>query len=119
MSKRSDCFIVEYDPDATLNNSPDGKVLEHAYNIYNLYKENPKIFNFFLTGTATKIMALRILVARGIIPHEKIRFKYKEDILLVREDGGMDIQPEGFCNIYLDMNLEILKSMIGVKYNVR
>lgn len=77
--------------------------------IYENYKDNDYIY---LTSTETLILAFRLLVAEGKIPHDKIVFRFNGEIIKILPDGQTHIgYPKGFC----DAETNILFRMMEAK----
>jgi len=44
------------------------------------------------------IYEIRARVAEGSLPHDAIRFKYRDEIIRIDRNGELDKHPEGFCD---------------------
>lgn len=53
--------------------------------------------------------AIRLAIAKGEIPHDKIQFKYQDKVFSVNKYGAIMDWPTGFCDIGSRMCEEILK----------
>jgi hypothetical protein len=58
--------------------------------------ENPEHNLEFTTGTGLVIDALRVLVVTGKFPPDQILFMYKDQMMMVDENGRLDAWPDGF-----------------------
>jgi len=97
-------LIIEYDPESTVC-VPDSKVLDMAKKYNNCAKNYPETHLIF--GQGLVIDAFRVLVTLKEIDYKEIRFKFKDQIMMVDRNGRLNIWPRGFCDI-TDSFLDIL-----------
>ena len=54
------------------------------------------------------IYAFRILVKRGVIPHNNIVFKFKEQVIRLDRNGRIECYPHGFSDTLDNILMELL-----------
>lgn len=79
----------------------DDSVENFALKLFNTNKD-------FYTSTESLILAFRVLIAEGKIPHDKVQFEYDGQIIRLYKNGTFEPQPKGFCDCQYDMLIRLM-----------
>lgn len=58
-------------------------------------------------GNEVVINAFRVMVARGVVQSNDIRFMIRDVIITLSPSGRLSACPEGFCDVNLDLMCEL------------
>lgn len=89
------------------DSNADAKSESIAMNMYDMYKDYDYTH---LSSTESLFTAFRTLIAEGKIPHDKVVFKYNDEIMTIDSDGQLDRgYPRGFCDSEQDLMRRLIK----------
>lgn len=95
--KKQEKCIVEYaKPNVFALSASDHHALLIAKNVW-----TKKMY--IKTSSEILILAFRVLVKQGVIPHTEIRFKFGRQMIKIDKNGELDKYPPGFCETYTNL----------------
>jgi len=102
-------IFIEYDPHLSGAAWPDGQALERALSIAEWAKTiDADIHETY--STENIFYALRLLIANGTLPHDRILFVYQGHAFQANEYGAIRDWPEGFSDLTTRFSENIIRA---------
>lgn len=89
---------------------PDMKVMDWAKKLvedFNSTDCHDQVYKVCVSG-ALMVDALRLLIAKGTLDHERVVFKYEDKLIKPNRYGYLESWPKGFCDHSCDILEELL-----------
>lgn len=93
-------LTIEYNPVDAIPVA-DGRCEVEVSRIIDIFRDVNGAYKWAVSSSLM-IDYFRLAVVQGKISHEELRFKFKDEIITVHENGSLSHWPKGFCD-YLDI----------------
>ena len=98
-------LTIEYDKDA--KPVADAAAREVAKSVVNMYTTSSTNMHY-KTSNEILIMAFRLCIKDGLIPHEEVTFLYQGKEIYPNSNGYLDEWVQGFCGEYEKILCDLL-----------